>query len=119
MKDFKKEVIIDGTKYVLVFNINVTADIQEKYGNINDWLEKVKLKEDFKNVDIAALRYGITLMLNEGIEIENENLPESEQKPLLTERQVGRLITNYNTTLSTAATETIEESMEVEENPNV
>lgn len=119
MKDFKKEITIEEKKYNLVFNINVAADIQEKYENIQNWLDKVKLSEDFKNVDIAALRYGITLMLNEGIEIENENLSELDQKPLLTERQVGRLISNYNTELSAAATETIEKSMEIEENPNV
>ena len=33
-------------------------------------------------------------MLNEGIDIKNESLPEEEKKPFYTEKQVGRIITS-------------------------
>ena len=44
-----------------------------------------------KEVDIKALIFGIKEMINEAIDIDNETA--SEKQPLLTERQVGRLIT--------------------------
>ena len=44
-----------------------------------------------KEVDIKALIFGIKEMINEAIDIDNETA--SEKQPLLTEKQVGRLIT--------------------------
>ena len=44
-----------------------------------------------KEVDIKALIFGIKEMINEAIDIDNETA--SGKQPLLTERQVGRLIT--------------------------
>ena len=44
-----------------------------------------------KEVDIKALIFGIKEMLNEAIDIDNEN--NKTNQPLLTEKQVGRLIT--------------------------
>lgn len=44
-----------------------------------------------KEVDIKALIFGIKEMINEAIDIDNEN--NQLNQPLLTEKQVGRLIT--------------------------
>ena len=44
-----------------------------------------------KEVDIKALIFGIKEMLNEAIDIDNEK--NNQNQPLLTEKQVGRLIT--------------------------
>ena len=41
--------------------------------------------------NIGALKFGITEMINEGIDIENENL--ENKREFLTPKQVGRLIT--------------------------
>ena len=40
---------------------------------------------------IKDLKYGFMVMINEALDIENENLEEKRQ--LLTEKQVGRLLT--------------------------
>lgn len=52
--------------------------------------EEVEVYET-KEVDIKALIFGIKEMINEAIDIDNEN--NQLNQPLLTEKQVGRLIT--------------------------
>ena len=42
-------------------------------------------------VNISALKFGITEMINEGIDIENEC--KEPKREFLTEKQVGRIIT--------------------------
>ena len=42
-------------------------------------------------VNIGALKFGITEMINEGIDIENETA--ETKREFLTEKQVGRIIT--------------------------
>lgn len=54
----------------------------------------VPVKQDVyetREVDIKALIFGIKEMLNEAIDIDNEE--KADKQPLLTEKQVGRLIT--------------------------
>lgn len=45
-----------------------------------------------KELDIKALIFGIKEMINEAIDIDNESL--TEKQPFVTDRQVGRLITD-------------------------
>ena len=89
MKDYKFDFEADGKKYVLVFNLNSMEAIQEQYGSIEKWGALTDGKSG--EVNIKALVFGLTEMLNEGIEIENETL--EIKKPLLTKKQVGRIIT--------------------------
>ena len=72
-----------------MFNLNVMETIQEEYGTIEKW----GALTDGKNgeVNVKALKFGLTEMLNEAIDIENETL--EVKRPLLTNKQVGRLIT--------------------------
>ena len=113
MKDIEKEIIFNGKKYKLVFNLNVMEDLQKKYGNIKNWLDKISSKE-WENIDMSALKYGLTLMFNEGIDIENDNLSEDKKIPFLTEKQVGRMITDD---LITKFNETMEDSIKIEDLP--
>lgn len=45
--------------------------------------------------DMEAFIRGFAFMLNEGVDIENDNLPADKQKQPYTERQVGRLISRW------------------------
>ena len=63
--------------------------IQEKYGSYEKWGEMTEGKES--EVNISALKFGITEMINEGIDIENETA--ETKREFLTEKQVGRIIT--------------------------
>lgn len=64
----------------------ITQEVKDANGNV--------VKQDVyetREVDIKALIFGIKEMINEAIDIDNETA--TEKQPLLTEKQVGRLIT--------------------------
>lgn len=72
----------------LVFNLNVMEEIQEQYGSLDKWGEITQGNGEPKVKDLKA---GIIAMINEGIDIENENNGTNE--PMMTLKQVGRLMT--------------------------
>lgn len=88
-KEVKKSTITyKGEEYDLVFNLNVMEDIQDKYGTVEAWGERVEASVEPRAKDI---KYGFTAMLNEGIDIYNEE--HSNQREPFTEKQVGRILT--------------------------
>ena len=95
MQDITKHINYKGIDYPLVFNLNVIEKIQEKYGSYEKWGEMTEGKENEEDekteVNIGALKFGITEMINEGIDIENETA--ETKREFLTEKQVGRIIT--------------------------
>lgn len=76
--------------YPIVFNINVMEEIQEKYGSLSAWGGVVE-NANGGEPKIKDLKIGLMLMINEGIDIENEETGKNE--PMLDTKQVGRLIT--------------------------
>ena len=81
-----------GEKYELVFNLNVMEEIQAEYGSVEAWGDLVEAEAEPKAKDI---KYGFTVMLNEGIDIYNEEHESDEEfkkRSFLTEKQVGRII---------------------------
>lgn len=90
MKDISGEIQYKGKTYRLVFNINVMESIQEEYGTLDKWGE---LTDGTKNgePDAKAVKFGFREMLNEGIDIENEE--NGTEIPLLSLKQVGRMLT--------------------------
>ena len=90
MIDKIKHINADGIDYPIVFNLNVMESIQEKYETLEKWGELTDGKE--REIDIKALKFGITEMINEGIDIENEG--KENKREFLTEKQIGRIITN-------------------------
>jgi len=81
-----------GEKYELVFNLNVMEEIQAEYGNVETWGNLVEAEAEPKAKDI---KFGFTVMLNEGIDIyneEHENDEDFKARAFLTEKQVGRII---------------------------
>ena len=75
--------------YPIVFNINVMEEIQEKYGSLSAWGGIVENAEGGEP-KVKDLKIGLMMMINEGIDIENE--VKGEHNPMLNAKQVGRLI---------------------------
>lgn len=92
MKEISKEFEYKGKKYKLVFNLNVMEVIQEKYGTLENWGKLTDGAENDGEPNAKAVIFGITAMLNEGIDIENEENGTKEK--MLTNKQVGRMITD-------------------------
>lgn len=90
MKDYKFEFELDGKTYSLVFNLNVMEAIQNKYGSVQKW-GRLTDNKNGKEPNAKALIFGFTEMINEAIDMENEEKKTNE--PLLTLKQVGRIIT--------------------------
>lgn len=91
MKDVNGVISYKGKELKLVFNLNVMESIQEEYGTISKWTE---LTDGISGEpDAKAVIFGITQMINEGIEIDNEE--KYTDVPLMTTKQVGRLLTEY------------------------
>ena len=107
MKEMFKPIEHNGKSYNIVFNLNVMEIIQDEYGTLEKWGELTDGKAvdpetgKEKEVDIKALLFGFREMLNEGIEIENEKNGTNE--PLLTRKQVGRIITDIGLENATEA----------------
>ena len=91
MKEISKTLEYKDKKYKLVFNLNVMEVIQDKYGTLGNWGKLTDGEENDGEPNAKAVIFGITAMLNEGIDIENEENGTSEK--MLTKKQVGRMIT--------------------------
>lgn len=89
MKDFRSNFEVEGVKYGLVFNLNVMEAIQDEYGSVQKWGELTDSKTG--EVNAKALIFGLTEMMNEAIDIDNEKL--EHKKDFLTKKQVGRIVT--------------------------
>lgn len=88
MREVSKKISYKGKDYKLVFNLNVMEIIQDEYKSLDEWGALTDGKSG--EVNVKALVFGLTAMLNEGIEISNED--NNTKEPLLTHRQVGRML---------------------------
>ena len=75
-------------KYPLAFNLNVMEEIQEHYGSLDEW---GKVTQGDGEPKVKDLKCGVLAMLNEGIDMENES--NGTKMPMLTAKQVGRIMT--------------------------
>ena len=91
MKEISKTLEYKGKNYKLVFNLNVMEVIQAKYGTLEKWGKLTDGAENDGEPNAKAVIFGIMAMLNEGIDIENEENGTKEK--MLTNKQVGRMIT--------------------------
>ena len=112
MKDFNGNIEYKGKTYKLYFNLNVMQQIQEEYGTIEEW---GNLSDGTNGeVNAKAVIFGITAMINEGIDIENEE-KGTDIKPF-TLKQVGRMITEIGLAEATKTlNDTVIESTKSEE----
>ena len=79
-----------GKEIKLVFNLNVMQAIQEEYGTVDKWGKLTDAESG--EINIKALIFGLTQMINEGIDIDNDENGTNE--PFLTTKKVGRIITD-------------------------
>ncbi len=98
MKKMRSEITYKEKKYNLVFNLNVMEEIQAEYKSLENWGNMTDGKNGEPNV--KAIIYGLTAMLNEGIDIDNEE-NGTNLKPF-THKQVGRLLTEVGLDEATA-----------------
>ena len=91
MKEISKTLEYKGKEYKLVFNLNVMEVIQDKYGTLENWGKLTDGAENDGEPNAKAVIFGITAMLNEGIDIDNEE--NGTEEKMLTNKQVGRMIT--------------------------
>lgn len=89
MKDVNGKLQYKNKTYSLVFNLNVMEAIQEEYGTLANWGDLTGGSD--KEPNAKAVLFGLREMINEGIDIENEENGTNE--PLLTHKQVGRMMT--------------------------
>jgi hypothetical protein len=112
MKDMSGKIQYKDKEYALVFNLNAMEAIQEEYGSIEAWGDLTGGNGGEPN--IKAVVFGITQMLNEGIDISNEE-NGTDIKPF-TLKQVGRMLTEVGIKESTQTmTETVIASTKSEE----
>jgi hypothetical protein len=80
----------NGKKYPFMCSINVLEVFQEEYGSIKNWSQELITKE--REGNIKELKHALKVMINEGIDIQNEC--SDEKMELVTEKQVGRILTD-------------------------
>lgn len=90
MKSAAQEIEYKGKTYKLVFDLNVMEAIQDEYGSIDAW-GKLTEPEDGAEPNVKAIVFGVTEMINEGIDIDNDE-NGTDEKPL-THKQVARILT--------------------------
>ena len=90
MKEVSSKITYKEKEYPLVFNLNVMERIQDEYKTLDKWGELTDGKSG--EVDIKALIFGVTEMINEGIDIYNEDNNASE--PFVNHKKVGRMLTD-------------------------
>ena len=113
MKDIESRITYNGKDYLIVFNLNVMQEIQEKYATIQKWAD---LTDNVDEPNAKAVIDGFTSMINEGIDIDNER-NGTDVKPL-TQKQVGRMITEIGLAKSAEALQNtvIESTQSAEKN---
>lgn len=89
MKSAMQEIEYRGKTYKLVFDLNVMEAIQDEYGSIDAWGKLTEHEDGEPNV--KALVFGVTEMINEGIDIDNDENGTDEKT--LTHKQVARILT--------------------------
>ena len=88
-----------GKEIKLVFNLNVMQAIQEEYKTVDAW---GKLTDgESGEVDIKALIFGLTAMINEAIDIDNDE--NGTDEPFYSNKQIGRIITDVGLANATRA----------------
>ena len=89
IKEVSSKLTYKDKDYKLVFNLNVMEKIQDEYKTLDKWGE---LTDGSKGeVNVKALVFGITEMINEAIDIDNDE--NGTKDPFVTHKKVGRMLT--------------------------
>ena len=73
----KLEYLDDGeSKYPMAFTINVMEAAEEEYGGVENWAKLMDKSEP----SYKALKFMVLEIINEGIDIENQNLKDDKKE---------------------------------------
>lgn len=115
MKDNASKITYKEKEYKLVFNLNVMEAIQDEYGTLDNWTELTSGVN--QEVNVKALKFGYTEMLNEGLAIEAED-NGTEYVPVTT-AFVGRMLTDVGLeNMTRTLQEAVIESTKTDEGKN-
>ena len=89
IKEVSSKLTYRDKEYKLVFNLNVMEKIQDEYKTLDAWGALTDGSEG--EVNIKALVFGITEMINEAIDIDNDENGTNE--PFVSHKKVGRMLT--------------------------
>jgi len=89
IKEVSSKLTYKDKEYKLVFNLNVMEKIQDEYKTLDAWGSLTDGSEG--EVNIKALVFGITEMINEAIDIDNDENGTNE--PFVSHKKVGRMLT--------------------------
>ena len=89
IKEVSSKLTYKDKEYKLVFNLNVMEKIQDEYKTLDAWGALTDGSEG--EVNIKALVFGITEMINEAIDIDNDENGTNE--PFVSHKKVGRMLT--------------------------
>lgn len=89
IKEVSSKITYKDKDYKLVFNLNVMEKIQDEYKTVEKWGKLTDGKAG--EVNVKALVFGITEMINEAIDIDNDE--NGTKDPFVTHKQVGRILT--------------------------
>ena len=89
IKEVSSKLTYKDKEYRLVFNLNVMEKIQDEYKTLDNWGSLTDGSEG--EVNIKALVFGITEMINEAIDIDNED--NGTKEPFVSHKKVGRMLT--------------------------
>lgn len=89
IKEVSSKLTYKDKEYKLVFNLNVMEKIQDEYKTLESWGELTDGKSG--EVNVKALVFGITEMINEAIDIDNDE--NGKNDPFVSHKQVGRMLT--------------------------
>lgn len=82
----------DGERYPLAFNLNVNAELQRRYGSMNAWSDRIfPTSDEEKEADLSVLIETCAIMINEGIDIEDDG------GKTITEKEAGRILSKIGT----------------------
>lgn len=88
MKDAFKTIKVNDKEYPMVFNINVAAVMQKKYGSMQKFADILSPKKGEPSLDDVIFMY--RECINEGIDVENED--KGEKRSFITDKQAGRIM---------------------------
>ena len=115
MKDNAGKITYKEKEYKIVFNLNVMEAIQEEYGTIDNWTELTSGAN--QEVNVKALKFGYTEMINEGLEIEAEE--NGVEYTPVTPAFVGRMLTDIGLeNMTKTLHDTVIESTQTDEGKN-
>lgn len=115
MKDNAGKITYKDKEYKVVFNLNVMEAIQEEFGTLDNWTELTSGVN--QEVNIKALKFGYTEMINEGLSMEAEE-NNTEYKPV-SKAFVGRMLTDIGLENMTKVLQnTVIESTKVDDEKN-